>query len=218
MATVTLQTYITQVQNLLHDPNGNFWPVSELTGYINDGRNRIAMDTKCLRQLATSISLTAGVELYSVAAAVAAAVPPITNPVVDVLGISLYWGNTRFKMNYLPFTAFDAQVRAWQLFQNRPVIFTRMGALNVYVGPIPDQAYVTDWDVAVLPTPMALTTDVETIPAPFTDPVQYWAAFRAKFKEQSLGECKIFKDTYATEGLRAQRSFMTRVIPNPYQN
>jgi hypothetical protein len=212
----TLQTYITQVQRLLHDPNANFWPVSELTDYINDGRNRIAQDTKCLRQLATTIYLTAGTELYNVQNQVLLATPPITNTVVDVLGISLYWGNTRFKMNYMSFSEFDAAVRAWQLYQSRPVIFTRMGGLSVYVGPIPDQNYQTDWDVAILPTPMVLTTDVETIPPPFTDPVQYWAAFRAKFKEQQLGESKIFKDEYARQGLAAQRAFMTRVMPNPY--
>lgn len=211
MAT-TLQTYITQVQRLLHDPNANFWPVSELTDYINDGRNRIAQDTKCLRALQTGITLTAGQELYQISTIL----PAVAGQVVDILGISLYWGNTRFKMNYMSFSEFDANVRAWQLYQSRPVIFTRMGGLQVYVGPIPDQNYVTDWDVAIIPPPMVLTTDTEVIPNPFQDPIQYWAAFRAKYKEQQLGESKIFEDRYNREGLRAERSFMTRVMPNPY--
>jgi hypothetical protein len=208
----TLQTYITQVQRLLHDPNANFWPVSELTDYINDGRNRIAQDTKCLRALQTGITLTAGQELYQISTIL----PAVAGQVVDILGISLYWGNTRFKMNYMSFSEFDANVRAWQLYQSRPVIFTRMGGLQVYVGPIPDQNYVTDWDVAIIPPPMVLTTDTEVIPNPFQDPIQYWAAFRAKYKEQQLGESKIFEDRYNREGLRAARSFMTRVMPNPY--
>jgi hypothetical protein len=214
---VTLQTYINQVQRLLHDANGNFWPIPELVDYINDGRNRIAADTKCLRQLATTIPLTPAVELYNVQATVALATPAVTASVVDVMGISLYWGNTRFKLNYMSFSEFDAYVRAWQLYQTRPVIFTRMGALNIYVGPVPDQAYITDWDVAVLPTPMVNSIDLESIPAPFTDPVQYWAAFRAKYKEQAFGEADMFEKRYAREGLRAARSFMTRVLPNPYQ-
>jgi hypothetical protein len=209
---VTLQTYITQVQRLLHDPNADFWPVTELTDYINDGRNRIASDTKCLRALQTGIVLTAGQELYPVNTIL----PAVAGQVVDILGISLYWGNTRFKLNYMSFSEFDAYVRAWQLYQTRPVIFTRMGATQVYLGPVPDQAYVTDWDVAIIPTPMVLTTDPETIPLPFTDPVQYWAAFRAKYKEQAYGEADMFEKRYAREGLRAARSFMTRVLPNPY--
>lgn len=215
MAT-TLQTYITQVQRLLHDTNASFWPIAELTDYINDGRNRIAMDSKCLRQLATSIYLTAGQELYNVQTTVAGATPAVTAQVVDILGISVYYGSTRYKCNYLPFTSFDAQVRSWSQQQERPVIFTRMGALQVYLGPVPDQAYQTDWDVAVIPSALVNTTDVETIPPPFTDPVQYWAAYRAKFKEQSFGEAKMFKDEYASIGRMALRSFMTRVIPNPY--
>jgi hypothetical protein len=214
---VTLSTYITQVQRLLHDTNANFWPVSELTDYVNDGRNRIAQDTKCLRQLATTIALTAGTELYDIQSMLATATPPVTQTVIDVLGISLYWGNSRYKMNYMPFTQLDAYARAWQLYQDRPVIFSRMGGTNVYVAPIPDQNYNTDWDVAILPPAMVNSTDTEVIPPPFTDPVQYWAAFRAKFKEQALAESKMFKDEYNRQGLAAARAFMTRVIPNPYQ-
>jgi hypothetical protein len=211
MAT-TLNTYVTQCQRLLHDPNANFWPIPELIDYINEARNRICEDSKCLRSLQTGISLTAGQELY----AVNAILPAVAFQVVDIMGISLYWGNTRFKMNYLPFTSFDAQLRAWQAYQSRPVYFTRMGATQVYVGPIPDQAYITDWDVATIPAPLVNLSDAEVIPPPFQDPIQYYACYKAKFKEQSLGESKIFKDEYRNSGIRAQRAFMTRVIPNPY--
>ena len=213
----TLQTYITQVQQLLHDPNGAFWPIPEIIGYINLARDRIAADTKCLRQLVTSVPLTAGQELYPIQATVALAPTTMLNSVVDILGISLYWGNTRYKLNYMPFSQLDAYARAWQLYQDRPVIFSRMGGLQVYVGPIPDQAYITDWDVAITPAALVATTDVDPIPAPFNSPVKYYAAHLAKFKEQSYGEADMFEKKYAREGLRAQRVFMTRVLPNPYQ-
>jgi hypothetical protein len=212
----TLQTYITQVQRLLHDTSASFWPIAELTDYINAARARIANDTKCLRQLVTSIPLTTGVELYNVQATVALAPVPMLQSVVDILGISLYWGNTRFKLNYMSFSQFDAYVRAWQLYKTRPVIFTRMGGLNVYLGPVPDQAYITDWDVAIEPAALVNSTDVDPIPPPFNAPVQYWAAHLAKFKEQSYGEAEMFKKEYTVEGIRAQRVFMTRVLPNPY--
>jgi hypothetical protein len=213
----TLQTYLTEVQQLLHDPNGNFWPVTELTGYINIARNRIASDTKCLRQLVTSIPLVAAQELYPIAATVASAPTPMLNNVIDVMGISLYYGNARYKMLYMSFSQFDAYVRAYQSYQTRPVVFTRMGALNIYVGPVPDQAYITDWDCAIEPAALALTTDVDTIPAPFNAPVKYYASHLAKFKEQSYGEADMFEKKYMREGLRAQRVFQTRVLPNPYQ-
>lgn len=211
-----LNTYLTDCRQMLHDPNGLMWPDPELTGYINQGRNRIANDSKCLRQLVQGVPLIAGVELYNIAATVALAPVPMVNPVIDVLGISLYWGNTRFKLNYDNFSRFDARVRAWQLYQSRPVLFTRMGALSIYVGPIPDQAYITDWDVAIQPLPLVTDADTDPIPPPWTEPVKYWACFLAKFKEQALGEAGIFKDEYMAQGRIAQRSFQTRVLTNPY--
>ena len=45
----TLGGYITEVRRLLHDANGNFYTDSELTDYINDGRERLVRDTGCLR-------------------------------------------------------------------------------------------------------------------------------------------------------------------------
>lgn len=213
MAT-TLQSYITQVQRLLHDPNGSMWPVPELIDYINAGRNRIAQDTKCLRALQTGIILTPAVELYPILTIL----PLVANQVIDVMGISLYWGNTRFKLNYMSFSEFDAYVRAWQLYQTRPVVFTRMGATQVYLGPVPDQAYVTDWDVAIVPPPLVATTDIDPIPPPFQEPVQHWACYLAKFKEQSFGEAQMFKNEYRSLGMMSARAFMTRVLPNPYQS
>lgn len=216
MAT-TLQTYIGQVQNFLHDPNANMYSISELIGYINLARNRIAQDSKALRQLATSVPLTAGQELYQVQATLALATPPMTQSAVDVMGITLYWGTERVKMQQMSFTEFDAKIRMWQTYRQRPVIFTRMGALQIYVGPMPDQNYVTDWDVAILPAPMVNTTDPEVIPPPFQDPVPFYACYLAKFKEQAMGESKIFFNEYLLQGRIAMRAFSTRIIPNPYQ-
>lgn len=47
----TLQDYISQCRLLLHDANGNFYTNSDLTGFINDARNRVVGDTGCLRTI-----------------------------------------------------------------------------------------------------------------------------------------------------------------------
>ena len=127
-----------------------------------------------------------------------------------MLGISIYVNNTRYKMQYMAYTQFDARLRYWVNYQQWPCVFSRVGANTIYVGPIPNQAYVSDWDCAVQPVPLALGTDIEPMPAPFLEPVQYWAAYKAKFKEQSFGECAIFEAQYKKILL------MTRVIPDPY--
>jgi hypothetical protein len=207
-----LNTYITQCRRLLHDANGSFWSDPELTDYINEARNRVAQDTKCLRQLATGLVLGTGVETFNPNTFVAS----FAGRVVDVMGITVYINNTRVKLQYYAFTKFDAMLRYWQNYQQWPVAYSRVGANVVYVGPVPNQNYTSDWDVAVNPAPLVSDATVEEMPTPFLDPVKYWACYLAKFKEQSLGECQIYQGEYLKVARMCSRSFMTRVIPNPY--
>lgn len=212
-----LSTYITQVQRLLHDPNAQFWSTSELTDYINEARNRVAEDSKCLRQLATNAALglvlTTGVESYNPTTFIPAPLGPL---VVDVMGVTIYWGNTRQKLAYYAFTDFDVRYRYWNQLQTIPAAFTRMSPVQILIGPMPDQAYPVDIEIAVVPNALVSDATVEQIPIPFQEPVQYYAAYKAKFKEQSLGETDIFLRQYVRTLQWCQRSYMTRVIQNPY--
>lgn len=205
-----LSTYITDVRLLLHDLNGQFWSNAELTSYINKARNRVAQDTKCLRQIISGYALTAGQEQYQISAL------PVNyaTRVIDVMSIDLYWGNARNPLSYMAWTVFSARLRFWQNYLQQPIAFTRMGALSVYFGPVPDQAYLTDWIVAVNPVPLTDDT-LDEIPVPFEVPVPYYAAYLAKFKEQAMGEAKIFEGEYRKNLMNIARSFSTRVIPNP---
>ena len=209
-----LTTYTTQVQRLLHDPNGQYWPTPELTDYINEARNRVAQDTKCLRVLATSILLTTNVDFY-VPQTVLGVYGPV---VVDVMGITVYWGTERVKLRYMPYTKFDAWYRRYQSYYGRPEAFSRMGAGLVWLGPNPDQAYVTDWDISIIPNALVSDATVEQIPVPFQEPIQYWAAAKAKWKEQAQGEATLFQQQYKQMVSWCARAFMTRVIPNPYRS
>lgn len=220
-----LLTYTTQVQRLLHDTSGTFWPAfnsspagTELTDYINEARNRVAQDTKCLRQLVTNatygLTLTQGVEAYNPTTFLPAAIGPL---VIDVMGITVYWGNTRQKLEYKAFSEFDALYRYWNQLQSIPNSFTRMSPIQILIGPMPDQNYSCDFEVCLNPTKLVDDTTVDQIPVAFTEPVQYWATYKAKFKEQSLGECEIFKKEYFQSLLRSQRAYMTRVLANPYR-
>jgi hypothetical protein len=212
-----LSTYITQVQRLLHDPNAQFWSVSELTDYINEARNRVAQDTKCLRQLitnaSTGITLVAGQELYQNATFI----PPAFQPYLfSIQSIHLYWGNTRWPLFFFSFTDFNARMRAWNNLQQRPLAWCRMGALAFYVGPIPDQNYAIDIDMSIVPN--ALTSDAtpEQLPVPFQEPVKYYAAHLAKFREQAMGEAAVFENQYKTRLRASAVAFNSNMTPNPY--
>lgn len=212
-----LNTYVTQVQRLLHDLNAQYWPVPEIVDYVNEARGRIAQDTKCLRTLVTGVTLTAQTDSYNPQALLSTVIPTIGAQLVDVMGVTLYWGTQRIKLLYLPFTRFDAFYRRYQTYYMRPTAFTRMGATLIWFGPNPDQNYVTDWDVAVIPNALVTDATVEQIPVPFQEPIKYYAASLAKWKEQAQGEAQLFEQQYAAILKRCAVSFMQRVVPNPYR-
>lgn len=207
-----LSTYVLQCRRLLHDANGSLWPTNELTDYINQARSQIAQDTKCLRQVVTGLTLPSGVETYTPQSFVV----PLTSRVIDVMGISVYINNTRIKLQQYAYTRFDAMLRYWQNYQQWPVAFSRVGATVIYVGPVPNQDYVSDWDVCYNPIALTSDGDTEELPAPYVNVVQFWACYLAKFKEQSLGECQIYKNEYFANAKMASRAFQSHLIQNPY--
>lgn len=221
-----LDTYITQVRRLLHDPNGQYYSDSELTDYINEARNRVCKDTRCLRQQIVGLTtLTQGVEQYVIndTGTETAGSQVVTLPaaftgyqIIDVMGINILWGSTRIKLAYLPWTRFDVQFRYWNNMLSRPVCFSRLGTMSVYVGPQPDQSYSSDWDLAMIPPPLVTDSTSEPIPEPFTTPVKYYACHLAKFREQAMGEAELFRKMYAAKAREEASAFMGRIIPDPY--
>ena len=274
----TLSSYITEVQRLLHDANSVFWSTQELTDYINDGRERVARDTGCLRTLqitATPISstgvpatvwtagatVTAGqflfnnVFIYEVIAdgVLSSTAPPYpasgytfppsapfadgtatlqysgpaeiipyatiaTGTTLDILNVNVYWGNSRIPLRYLPWSNFNAQLRYWQNYVGRPVCFSVYGQNTIYIGPVPDQAYVIEIDSTILPTALVSSTPNvnDQIQDPYTTPVAFYAAYKAKYKEQSYGEAEIYKQEYLKHIQAVLNSVYTRRIPDPY--
>lgn len=210
---VTLQTYVTDSQNLLHD-QGQLWPVPELTGYINKARRKVAQDTKCLRQDALGLVLTGGQEIYQISSFVS--IPAGLGPVIDIMGINIYWGTQRIALQYLSWSELNALLRIWQTRTQLPAAYARKGALQIYFGPVPDQNYTSDWDVAFHPADMVNLTDTEIMPAPFDQPVMWYTAYLAKAKEQALGEMKFFEGEYTKQVLQVVRAFQTRTIRDPY--
>jgi len=139
---------------------------------------------------------------------------------IDILGINLYWGNSRIPMRYLPWSDFTAQLRYWQNYVGRPICFSVYGQQQFYIAPVPDQSYYIELDTVILPSPLSLSTPTATdsILDPYSTAVQYYAAYKAKFYEQSYGEAEIFKQEYNKHVLNILNSTYTRRIPNPYSS
>jgi hypothetical protein len=137
---------------------------------------------------------------------------------IDVLNVSIFWGNSRYPLSYLPWTQFNAQLRYWQNYTGRPVAFSKFGQNQIYLGPVPDQIYTVEIDTVILPTPLVSSADTDPINDPYTTPVAYYAAYKAKFKEQSYGEAEIFKQQYKEQLLACLNSTFTRRIPDVYSS
>ena len=205
----TLGNYITECRRLLHDANANFYTDSELTDYINSGRNRLVRDTGCLRSYQATATV-ASQEVYTFSTL------PQGAMTMDVLNINLIWGNTRVPLRYLPWTQFNAELRFWQNYSGRPIAFSMYGPTSYYLGPNPDQVYSMELDTVIMPTDLVSTSDVDQIPDPWTTPVAFYACYKAKYKEQSYGEAEIFKQEYQRQAQSVLATTYTRRMPNPY--
>jgi hypothetical protein len=290
----TLNSYITEVQRLLHDANANFYSTAQLTDYINSARERVVRDTGALRTIqvtqtpcqvpdtatiggATPANPTpwvantavnngdfifSNIFIYQVTATGTtgstappypasnnnnysnyppsgqflngtagltyvgncenifyAALPEGLNT-LDIININLYWGNTRVPMDYLSWSDFNSRLRFWQNYIGRPLAFSIYGQGNIYIGPVPDQVYQLEIDTVILPTALTQSdpTAVDPIQDPYTTAVKFYAAYLAKFYEQSFGESEIFKQEYLKQATSILNSTFTRRIPSPFSS
>lgn len=135
---------------------------------------------------------------------------------LDILNINVFWGNSRYPLSYQPWTQFNAQLRYWQNYIGRPVAFSVFGQSQIYISPVPDQVYTIEVDTTILPLPLVNGAEVDTIIDPYTTPVAYYAAYTAKFKEQSYGESEIYYQQYVNKVRSVLNTTFTRRMPDPY--
>ena len=143
---------------------------------------------------------------------------PQASQTLDILNINVFWGNSRYPLSYLPWTQFNAQLRYWQNYIGRPAAFSVFGQNQIYISPVPDQSYVMELDTTILPAPLVNGATTDTIIDPYTTPVAYYAAYTAKFKEQSYGESEIFYQQYISKVRSVLNTTFTRRLPDPYSN
>lgn len=143
---------------------------------------------------------------------------PQGNRTLDIININLYWGNTRVPLDYLAWSDFNVRLRFWQNYIGRPLAFSNYGQENIYIGPIPDEAYQLEIDTVILPLPLVTNNEVDPIKDPYTSSVKFYAAYLAKYYEQSYGEAEIYKQEYNKQTASVLTSVFTRRIPTPYSS
>ena len=208
----TLQNYVTEVQRLLHDATAQYWSIAEIIDYVNDARNRTVGDTGCNRVLQPS-TFVAGQEAY-----LYSSFPNGANT-IDVLNVTILWGQARIVLGQMSFSEFNPKFRTYQNLQSRPVCFAKYGQGALYIGPMPDQTYSVELDTVCIPDPLVNLTDMETaLIWPYSSPVAFYAAYKAKYKEQSYIEAQTFHDEYIRKCKDAIVQTLTRSIPSLYSS
>ena len=163
---------------------------------------------------------TATMQYSSNAEIITYAAMPNAQYTLDIINVNLYWGNSRIPLRYLPWSNFNAQLRYWQNYVGRPICYSVYGQGQIYISPVPDQSYYIELDTVVMPTPL-VTSDpsvTDSIVAPYTTPVAFYSAYKAKYKEQSYGEAEIYKQEYGKHVNAVLNSVFTRRIPDPYSS
>lgn len=193
-----LDEYLSQVTDLLHDPNNQTWSATQLTNYINEARNRVAQDTKCLRQVLTptaypTLQFVQGTEFINPQTFLPAAFGPY---LADTINITVIINNFRRKLIPKSYTELDADFRAWVGYQQWPLVWAKVSPWQYCIAPVPSQTYTCEWDLAVIPNALVDDTTAEQLPVPFQEPVQYYACYKAKMYQQSMAEAEMFKATY----------------------
>ncbi len=140
------------------------------------------------------------------------------NNVLNVISISYIWGNQRYMLKFRGFTLFQAYMRSLLNFSQRALIWTiHEQSGTVLIQPPPDQPYVSEWDVIVLPQPLVSGGDVDkdVIP-PWSDAVQYWAAMLCLNKLQNFEQADHYFKLYSARVPKIIIGSGGARIPNVY--
>lgn len=206
-----LSEYRTRVRRLLNDAQGNYWTNPELNAYINEAREKTAVDTACVRQFQKG-TLLQNVEKYLFRNLL-----PNGAKTIDILGIQPIFGNTRYSLRWYEFTYFTAMYRTWTQYNQLPVAFTLYGPNIVWIAPNPNVDYPhTEFDTAVIPKNLINDNTDDVIPEPYTDAVKYYAARLAKLRMQQYEEALAYDKLY-TQRVNELNAMYPRRIHNVYE-
>lgn len=212
-----LTSYITDTANLLNDPTQQYYSTSLLTSLINKARLWLSVRSLQPRVLVTTLSTSQGQETYALTLAnsAVALVSGVSAP-YGIIGISCSWGSTyMMALGRRDFPSFNADDRILNgTFQNYPTEFAtyNRGQLQVaYLFPIPTSTLPMWWDIACTPINLALDTDPEAIPLPWTNVVPFKAAALAFRTQRRWNDAEALEedvDILLAEASRGETPFM----------
>lgn len=220
----TLAGYRSQTQTLLDDTGAVEYSTTALDTFINDARVQIALSSESIRQPG-SLAMVASQRNYAFSSISFIASPSSTAGLAGV-------GDVRGGRLVLPNNGYRRlETRAWEWFNTfwlavpvpatgAPTIFTRLqpGILGtLWVAPLPDAAYTLHLDTVAYPASLLTDDSVpETLQYPWTESVQYFAAYMALMSAQRYADAdRLWARYMAFEGRGTQMTTPSR-LPAQY--
>lgn len=219
-----LNQYIQDIEVLLHDANLQFYgsPLN-LTNIINRARKFVSAEGQCVRVLLpkSSVSTVANQEKYlfsSFASSVTA--NPGVNSIQAILSVAVSRGTTTPVLEQVPWYQMQAIGRAYSSsYTGYPAQWAQYGygsSGSFYLWPVPSDAYGMDIDAYCLPNDLATDADVEAIPYPWTEAVQYYAAHICLLNAKLIEEAKMMLGEYRRMLEFARATTQGPFIPSAY--
>jgi len=222
-----LSHYITEVQDLLNDTQGQMITLPAMTRYINRSRRRIAFASGCIRVLPPGTQTATNQEVYPFAAwtaLVQGAVQGVQSILAcRSLAVAIGVGGWKPVWRRIPWTDFQARFRIYnKTFYgviSEPGWWSQYGMgpnAKLYLAPIPSQPMPMEVDLSCIPSPLLTDDDPEPIPMPWQDAVSYWAAVTALLGLQRKEDAQVMANLFNTDLPMCASVVCPQMIVNPY--
>jgi len=217
---MALNAYLAQVQSLLDDPGAVEYPTANLTTYINDARVQIAGASESIRLIAT-LSLTGGTPSYLFS--LFTGLPASVQGVIALRKMRSQGGPAGQWIEVFN--------REWEWFwsyclngprsvaQGTPDTFSviQKGVNgSFFVNPTPAGTLVISADCVGYPINLASDSDPEALPYPWTEAVQYYAAYLALLNAQRYADADGMLQRYVLFETRATQMSTPTALPVQY--
>ena len=201
-----LNSYVLQVQNLVHDSNETLYTYPNIVLWINEGRRQLAMESQSCRAMATA---TASGNIITFAS-----VTPPTG-MSALLDVRKVWPTSS--------SAPPISMRSWEWyvqFYANNLLGTAPTEWCQYADGVNGAIYLNgtgggtlNLDGVWLPVDLVSDATPEAIPVPWQDAVKYFAAYLAYANSQRSADAQAMLELFSGFTARARKMSRPTVLP-----
>lgn len=144
-------------------------------------------------QLSLINQLNEGQEVYPFSKVDLSPFPGVGN-IYMIKSVSIIYSNYRYSLPCYSFSTYQSMFRQYPFqYQWAPTVCAQFGrgtSGSFYMYPLPSQTFQLEWDAFCLPQDLTTDQDVEALPDPWGDAVQYYAAGKAFLELQNFNSAR----------------------------